>query len=1087
MGANMWSIFPPHGLDQTIHVSILLGVLFLLFLTEAFGWVYSGLVVPGYLASVFVFQPDAGFAILAEAIVTFLVARFLSDVVSKSGAWSKFFGRERFVLLILVSVVVRQNSELWLLPAALRFVDAHLGTTYHLSRSVSSIGLVLVPLTANMFWKLDVRRGLLQVGVPTLLTWAILHYLLIPHTNLSFSRLELTYENVALDFLSSPKAYIVLVIGAYVGSRYNLLYGWDYSGILVPALLAIACFSPLRLVTTAAEAAVLVGVVRAVLLLPGLRTMNTEGPRKVALVFTVSFLLKYVLGWLAGPWLGDLKVTDLFGFGYLVPSLIAVKMLQKEAVGRILVPAFAVGMLAFVVGSGVGFGLDQIAPPAEAATRPSSEALETTTALLDSPMGAMALAHVRTRQGVSGDVPLGRPWRELERYTVLWRAIDAWLVQGGVAGEAQVARLARQNGLDLRKLPTLSGGRTAYAIVETEERLADEVGWDTAVLVPGAPGPVIEVPRPASEAPSAEAAALLCEQVHCRALIASGVDTRGAGLSAGDALAESRAPLAIAHRQLRSTHVLQLRADDEVARGKAILHVDERLPDLDLDTLWPTLELSWQPPPGTNLEWSAGNTSVLRVHPEDLWRLLAERAPPLRAAEPGVALETWLARLYSAGSAAHDAADGECASDGPPAASAQPSYTPPSQSELRFLETLVAAPLLARSDGAHGLSVDARRHLAHHMAGLIGYELRQLPDGAGPGAGCWLLAERQPGRLGWGVLAGRTGAAQPIAVEVPRPRIESGTWRLGTELWLASDAELLLIAGATSMPVRSEDDPDPAAGWNLVTPFQALHQAAHTHLADAKSPMILQVRGFAATQPVREPLVVTLGRPLLDVGDAPARLLSALAEAGPLGFLHGGARYYDGSLAMLDLAGSGNAQLHYSTRLGGVACALLWFSERAREPYREASEEREHARFAPFALELTRRPAAEALAMPMLGAPPAQASATLATRYTALLAIAQAYASEENVQILRRLVAAAAATPGARVIAGFSLELGRPYLVVEAREGVEVLRGLVLVPGSDRDDRGFDAGAADLPLRLGQALFQRPRTLTVHGSQVVQP
>ncbi len=154
---------------------------------------------------------------------------------------------------------------------------------------------------------------------------------------------------------------------------------------------------------------------------------------------------------------------------------------------------------------------------------------------------------------------------------------------------------------------------------------------------------------------------------------------------------------------------------------------------------------------------------------------------------------------------------------------------------------------------------------------------------------------------------------------------------------------------------------------------------------------------------------------------------------------------------------------------------------------REASEEREHARFAPFALELTRRPAAEALAMPMLGAPPAQASATLATRYTALLAIAQAYASEENVQILRRLVAAAAATPGARVIAGFSLELGRPYLVVEAREGVEVLRGLVLVPGSDRDDRGFDAGAADLPLRLGQALFQRPRTLTVHGSQVVQP
>jgi hypothetical protein len=574
------------------------------------------------------------------------------------------------------------------------------------------------------------------------------------------------------------------------------------------------------------------------------------------------------------------------------------------------------------------------------------------------------------------------------------------------------------------------------------------------------------------------AAAVLCAKVHCRALLASGVDTHDAGLSAGDALAEARAPFAIAHRQLRSAHVLQVRADASMARGKAVLHVDERLPDLDLDNLWPALELSWQPPPGTNLEYEGGATSVLRVLPADLWLLGAVHAPALPAAEPGVALEAFLTRVYGRGDAETPAQ----------AASDDGTYTPPSQSELRFLETLVAAPLLGVGEAGH-LPALSRRQLAHAFASLVGYELRQLPDGAGPGGGTWLLAEKaHPARLGWGVIAGREGAAEPVAIEVPRPRLEGGTWRLGTELWLASGAELLVVAGESTVPADAaedpEDDADPASGWNLVTPFQALHEAAHAHLATSAFPVILQVRGFAATQPVREPLVVTLGRPLLDAADAPRRLVAALAEHGPLGFLHGTARYYDGSLGMLELAGSGNAQLHYSTRLGTVACALLWFSERVREPYREADPARERARFAPFGLPLATRTAADALATPALGAPPDQASKPLAARYQALLDIALAYATQENVQILRRLQQASAATPGSFVHAGFSPELGRPYLLVEVHEGAEVLRGLVLVPGGAEGTRGLDAGSADLPQRIAATIFQRPRAITLHGTQV---
>ena len=50
----MWrlDVFPPNGLDRSLHAPILVGLLVVTFFTEAFGWTYAGLVVPGYLAAI---------------------------------------------------------------------------------------------------------------------------------------------------------------------------------------------------------------------------------------------------------------------------------------------------------------------------------------------------------------------------------------------------------------------------------------------------------------------------------------------------------------------------------------------------------------------------------------------------------------------------------------------------------------------------------------------------------------------------------------------------------------------------------------------------------------------------------------------------------------------------------------------------------------------------------------------------------------------------------------------------------------------------------------------------------------------------
>jgi gamma-polyglutamate biosynthesis protein CapC len=1071
----MLQLFPPHGLDQTIHVAVLLGLWVLLFTTERLGWVWSGLVVPGYLASVFVIQPAAGVTIACESVLTFVAARLVSETASRSGAWSPFFGRERFLLIIVLSVIVRQASQLWLGPELLAAVDARLGTSYRLEQSFSSIGLVLVPLTANMFWKLDVPRGVLQVGVPTLVTYLILRYVLVPFTNLSYSSMELTYENVALDFLASPKAYIILLTGTYVAARYNLLYGWDYAGILMPALLALACFSPLRLVTTAVEAVLLVGVARLLLRLPGLRTMNLEGPRKIVLVFTASFALKYVLGWALaprlpwGPVLQDLlpaaSVTDLYGFGYLVPSLLAAKMLQQEQLGRVLYPTYQAALVALVAGSLIGFGLDRLAP---AEGRPAMEAAlppAPTATLYATAGGALAGARVRARLDVAGDGGLRRPYHELDAYAELWRAIAAWLEHGDEERRARVTRLAAARGLALRPLAEPAG---AYLLVEAEERLGAQVGWDTAVLLPGAPGPVLEVPRPATEPGAVEAAAALCAPLRCRAILASGVDTAGVGLSEGDALAATWAPLAVAHQQLGQTVVIQLRADEARPRGRAVLHVHNAMPDA-LASLWPPgeVELSWQPPPGPQQQWDTGRPlAVLRAHPADLFAAALARGPAPPPPIAGQTLEGFLAARL-------DEQPGEPV---PPAV-----HVPPSETELRFLGEVLGSPLLRRLPD--GLPAEERRRLLHGLAGLVGYEVAELTDCAGPGIACWVLAEREA-RLGWGTLAVLRELGAPVVVEVPRPLREAGTWRLGVELWQSLGARAVLIAPREARVPTA----DAAAGDNSRTSFQAFHEAAHGSLLEEGSPIILQVRGFGIQQPVDADLVVATGKPLLPGQRAEAvpldppwiRLAAALDPSGVLGWLAPRVRYHDAGLDLLELSGVGNPQLHYTTRVGGVALALLWFSDPAREPYVGRPLAREAHRFAAAGISFVVAPAWRALAEPALAPPPVAPSRALAARLAGLVDLARGYAAEENIHVLRAL--AQRAGGDVAITAGYSQDLRLSWLRFEAREGKEVQRALVLPGGSAGGDVVLTAGGRDLPRVLGAEIFRRPRVIRLHGS-----
>ena len=223
-----------------------------------------------------------------------------------------------------------------MLPAAGQWCNHTFGLQIDYRNDLHSYGLIIVSLLANYFWKPRLVRGTTTSIITVALTYALVKYVVLRFTNLNLGSLHYLYEDVSTSLLSSPKAYIVVITTAYLASWLNLKYSWDFNGSFLSPHCWRRCGtnrarSPSRWVSHCGSWHWRPSLD---LRLPIWGQVTVEGGRKLLLFFTITAIHRLALAHLL-PRLGDFYVTDAFGFGYLLTTLIAVKSHDKKITVRV--------------------------------------------------------------------------------------------------------------------------------------------------------------------------------------------------------------------------------------------------------------------------------------------------------------------------------------------------------------------------------------------------------------------------------------------------------------------------------------------------------------------------------------------------------------------------------------------------------------------------------------------------------------------------------------------------------------------------------------------------------------------------------
>ena len=852
-------IFPPHALDSSVITTVWLGLCVIAFLNLRFGTTMAGLVVPGYLVPMLMVKPIAAVVILGEALVTYALVRLFADVLMRKADATELFGRDRYFAILLMSVLVRVVGDVWALPALGEWLQGQ-GIRFDWRNDLHSFGLVIVALTANQFWNGGVRRGLASFGLYVGLTWLLVRWILVPFTNFDVSSLNFVYEDLAANILASPKAYMIILASAFLASRLNLNFGWDFSGIMVPALIALLWYEPERLVSTALETIIVYVLGRQALKLPVFKRINMEGSRLLLFFATVAYVYKIAIGFFLGAVAPQFKPTDFFAFGYLISTLLAVKMYGKQLTWQLGATTLSASVGGLLIANAVGLllSLDLNLDPPRIAARP--------TPAVEAVSRGFVPHMAELKRGLYWlQSPEPDPARMFDADALLdgLRQLQRYRKEPTPAALAQIGRGLRRAGYSLERID-------GWLIVA--DRIPGRSSGLYAINLAPRTGLLISVPAPLDEPGALEAAARLAQSGGHAMLAVAGMRMSRLSNGRSDPLSELRLPFSRVHALADEGVVMVRGAAQRQQAVPARLWVWGGLP-AGLSTRWLREELG-----DHEVRWARRDTDN---------RLRDNSAVPfMELMLSGSARLRLLARGQQRD--AYSAASGTQRIEGflfewlvrrkgaiAEAGSTRPKV--PTLGDLLFFQEEVIAPILAvATDWSQRRDEDALRAIAA-SASSLGYQLilyRQRDTGE---THVVLTEPREGGSRFWGTYVFRMGDASDYAIEVPRPLEELQSFEYGTTLYAQLQARSLLIAGAHSA-ARDDGAADVLAPDNRMTMFNAAHQ---TLLLRGRGHWFLQVRGRGDRNPDAPDVIAAFAGtpPSARERDSVRQLLRSLEQA----------------------------------------------------------------------------------------------------------------------------------------------------------------------------------------------------------------
>ncbi len=933
------NLFPQGSLASSVITSVWVGVFVVAFFNLRFGWALSGLVVPGYLIPLLLIKPWAVLAILIEGVSAYYLIWFFSEYLSRYGHWSALFGRDRFFGLILASIVTRVAFDGWILPILGEGLQGF-GIVFDYRNELHSLGLVVVALMANQFWKSGVVKGLPPLIISIFFSWLIVRYVLMEFTNFGLGSVSYMYEDLASSILASPKAYIILVTTAFVASRMNLRYGWDFNGILLPALLALQWYEPLKILISFVEAFIILGVAIMVLKLPLFASTSVEGARKLLLFFNISFAYKILLSYALLYFVPDIKISDYFAFGFLLSTLLAIKMHDKGIAIRMTRATMQTSMVSIVIASVLGFMLTLLPdfnPWQEKEYISGAQKVDVSSQLLIPKISKLKPDIYRGRfEEISMPLP-----QEVDRFS---EAIDNLLIYARSEDKEE-----KSDSLFKAKYALYQAGYQVEFVEDKYLLISEDKlkrNWGVYVINLQAENELLlEVPLPLQSRGLIEGVAALFSVSGSRSLAISG----------GRSILSVNQPyFDVFHRAAGRRDVVQVQAyNREVLRLLNInkserkntdeinnaLWVKKRLPPgLDLNRLEKVIgkyEIKWDETNYKNplRELSRQGYAELYLNNTALRRLLISPLLGAQSTRLFVGAERIDGYLQSWLQNSKD----EIAKRGSNA------YQAPSVEELVYFDEEILSPIIktAKFDYINGNWTDEGLQdlrTINGAAGVLNYQLIRYRHKQTKSDYLILSEKNNSQRQYWGTYVFRMGESRAFFLQAPRPLFEINSFEVSVALFERLQGKALLIGG--THPLANQDySADLLRSSNKTNIFNLVNQVLLRENSEQPL-MALQVRAFGQhlgqVMPDEDVLVA-----FADGADNSAafkplqkQLISSLRKD------DWDLRFVDGSVSTVGYHVGLNPQSRYLNAIKNKHFAILWVSPLVRASFKQQGDDK---------------------------------------------------------------------------------------------------------------------------------------------------